>query len=144
MAGGRDRGGFISFLLLLLPFSFGFGWGVGEGVGGGWIIRSALGRFGPSFLFHAPPDTMMIKYSFFEPSSHAIGGPNNDDNREGEGQRVRNRIIQKMTHREGLKKKAIDNGESVEDWDRIVLAGKKVRQQQQQSPSGAMSVMEES
>ena len=87
---------------------------------------------------------MMIKYSFFEPSSHAIGGPNNDDNREGEGQRVRNRIIQKMTHREGLKKKAIDNGESVEDWDRIVLAGKKVRQQQQQSPSGAMSVMEES
>ena len=75
---------------------------------------------------------MMIKYSCFEPSSHAIGGPNNDNNREGEGQRVRNRIIQKMTHREGLKKKAIDNGESVKDWDRIVLAGKKVRQQQQQ------------
>ena len=83
-------------------------------------------------MFHAPLDTMMIKYSCFEPSSHAIGGPNNDNNREGEGQRVRNRIIQKMTHREGLKKKAIDNGESVEDWDRIVLAGKKVRQQQQQ------------
>ena len=60
---------------------------------------------------------------------------------------MRNRIIQKMTHGEGSKKKATDNGEPVEDWDRIVLAGKKVRQQQQQqqqSPSGAMSVMEES
>ena len=59
---------------------------------------------------------------------------------------MRNRIIQKMTHGEGSKKKAIDNGEPVEDWDRIVLAGKKVMQQSSlsPSPSGAMSVMEES
>ncbi|KAL3771754.1 hypothetical protein ACHAWU_010065 [Discostella pseudostelligera] len=50
---------------------------------------------------------------------------------EGEGQRVRNRIIQKMKHRELLKQQAIERGESVEDWDRIVLVGKKIRQQQQ-------------
>ncbi|KAL7428263.1 hypothetical protein ACHAXH_003878 [Discostella pseudostelligera] len=50
---------------------------------------------------------------------------------EGEGQRVRNRIIQKMKHREVLKQQAIERGESVEDWDRIVLVGKKIRQQQQ-------------
>ncbi|KAL3791044.1 hypothetical protein ACHAW5_002821 [Stephanodiscus triporus] len=65
---------------------------------------------------------------------------------EGEGQRIRNRIVQKMRHREGLKKKAIDDGELVEDWDKIVLVGKKIRQQQQppSSPSGAESAMEES
>ncbi len=52
-----------------------------------------------------------------------------------------------MTHREGLKKKAIDNGESVEDWDKIVFVGKKIRQQQTLSLSvlsEAVSVMEES
>jgi hypothetical protein len=52
-----------------------------------------------------------------------------------------------MTHREGLKKKAFDNGESVDDWDKIVLVGKKIRQQQPVTlslPSEALSVMEES
>lgn len=48
--------------------------------------------------------------------------------REGEGQRTRNRIVQKMKHRESLRQKAIENGESVEDWDRIVLVGKKIKQ----------------
>ena len=55
-----------------------------------------------------------------------------DGDREGEGQRVRNRIIQKMKHREALKQQAIERGESVEDWDKIVLVGKKIRQQQQE------------
>jgi hypothetical protein len=36
-----------------------------------------------------------------------------------------------MKHREVLKQQAIERGESVEDWDRIVLVGKKIRQQQQ-------------
>jgi hypothetical protein len=36
-----------------------------------------------------------------------------------------------MKHRELLKQQAIERGESVEDWDRIVLVGKKIRQQQQ-------------
>ena len=48
--------------------------------------------------------------------------------REGEGQRIRNRIIQKMKHREALKKEAMDRGESVEDWERIVLVGAKIKQ----------------
>ena len=37
-----------------------------------------------------------------------------------------------MKHRELLKQQAIERGESVEDWDKIVLVGKKIRQQQQQ------------
>lgn len=53
---------------------------------------------------------------------------------EGEGQRVRNRLIQKIKHREMLKQCAIERGENVDDWDRIVLEGKKIRQQQQQAP----------
>ena len=48
-------------------------------------------------------------------------------NREGEGQRVRNRIVQKMKHREELKKQAIARGESVEDWDKITLVGMKIK-----------------
>ena len=48
--------------------------------------------------------------------------------REGEGQRIRNRIVQKMKHREGLKKQAAERGEQVEDWDKIVLVGKKIKQ----------------
>ena len=48
--------------------------------------------------------------------------------REGEGQRARNKIIQKMKHREVLKKQALENGESVDDWDKIVLVGKKIKQ----------------
>ena len=48
--------------------------------------------------------------------------------RFGEGQRTRNRIVQKMKHREKLKQEAIARGESVEDWDRIVLAGKKIKE----------------
>lgn len=47
---------------------------------------------------------------------------------EGEGQRIRNRIVQTMKHRETLKQLAIENGESVEDWDKIVLVGKKIKQ----------------
>ena len=48
---------------------------------------------------------------------------------EGEGQRIRNRIIQVMKHRESVRKQAIEdgNGESVEDWDKIVLVGKKIK-----------------
>ncbi len=48
-------------------------------------------------------------------------------NREGEGQRVRNRIVQKMKHREELKKQALARGESIEDWDKIALVGKKMK-----------------
>mmetsp|Transcript_8382 Transcript_8382/g.18778 ORF Transcript_8382/g.18778 Transcript_8382/m.18778 type:complete len:191 (+) Transcript_8382:148-720(+) len=47
---------------------------------------------------------------------------------EGEGQRIRNRVVQTMKHREELKRQAIENGESVEDWDKIVLVGKKIKQ----------------
>lgn len=47
---------------------------------------------------------------------------------EGEGQRIRNRIIQTTKHRHELKKQAIARGESVEDWDKIVLVGKKIKQ----------------
>ncbi|KAL7473938.1 hypothetical protein ACHAXS_014283 [Conticribra weissflogii] len=46
---------------------------------------------------------------------------------EGEGQRVRNRIVQKMKHREELKKQALARGESIEDWDKIALVGKKMK-----------------
>lgn len=58
---------------------------------------------------------------------------------EGEGQRIRNRVIQKMKHREVLKQQAIERGESVEDWDKIVLVGKKIKQ-----PSTSASVEEQS
>lgn len=47
---------------------------------------------------------------------------------EGEGQRIRNRVVQTMKHQEELKRQAIENGESVEDWDKIVLVGKKIKQ----------------
>jgi ribosomal protein L28 len=67
---------------------------------------------------------------------------------EGEGQRVRNRLIQKIKHREMLKQCAIDRGENVDDWDRIVLEGKKIRQQQAPLPTTqslpSSSLMEES
>ena len=33
-----------------------------------------------------------------------------------------------MKHRELLKTQAIENGESVEDWDKIVLSGAKIKQ----------------
>ncbi|KAL7550303.1 hypothetical protein ACHAWF_013546 [Thalassiosira exigua] len=46
----------------------------------------------------------------------------------GEGQRARNRIVQKMKHREELKKQAIARGEAMEEWDKIVLVGKKIKQ----------------
>jgi len=52
---------------------------------------------------------------------------------EGEGQRARNRVVQKMKHREQLKKEAIARGESVEDWDKIVLVGKKIKQSTSES-----------
>ena len=48
--------------------------------------------------------------------------------REGEGQKVRNRIIQKLNHREQLKKQAIAKGESTEEFDdKIILVGKKIK-----------------
>mmetsp|Transcript_17059 Transcript_17059/g.30830 ORF Transcript_17059/g.30830 Transcript_17059/m.30830 type:complete len:191 (-) Transcript_17059:246-818(-) len=47
---------------------------------------------------------------------------------EGEGQRIRNRVVQKMMHEKELKKQAIARGESVEDWNKIVLVGKKIKQ----------------
>jgi hypothetical protein len=89
---------------------------------------------------------MIIHLHSYIHLSHPLTRPRNG-NREGEGQRIRNRIIQKMTHREGLKKKAIEKGESVEDWDKIVLVGKNIRQQQFLSPSlppDVLSVMGES
>ena len=33
-----------------------------------------------------------------------------------------------MKHRKVLKEEAIARGESVEDWDKIVLVGKKIKQ----------------
>ena len=45
----------------------------------------------------------------------------------GQGQQVRNRIVQKLKHQERLKKEAMGRGENVEDWDRIVLVGKKIK-----------------
>ena len=47
--------------------------------------------------------------------------------RKGEGQRTRNRIVQKMKHREKLRQEAVARGESVEEWDKIVLQGKKIK-----------------
>eukprot|EP00986_Skeletonema_menzelii_P001404 scaffold376_cov137-Skeletonema_menzelii.AAC.1 len=47
--------------------------------------------------------------------------------KEGQGQQVRNRIVQKLKHQERLKKEAMERGESVEEWDRIVLMGKKIK-----------------
>lgn len=63
---------------------------------------------------------------------------------EGEGQRVRNRLIQKIQHREMLKQRAIDRGENVEDWDRIVLEGKKIRQAPITQSVPTSSLVEES
>ncbi|KAL7490828.1 hypothetical protein ACHAWT_000707 [Skeletonema menzelii] len=47
--------------------------------------------------------------------------------KEGQGQQVRNRIVQKLKHQERLKKEAMERGEIVEEWDRIVLMGKKIK-----------------
>jgi len=44
-----------------------------------------------------------------------------------------------MKHREVLKTQAIENGESVEDWDKIVLSGAKIKQ-----TTSSESVKEES
>ena len=46
-----------------------------------------------------------------------------------------------MKHNEKLKKEAIERGDSVEDWDKIVLVGKKIKQQQ---PSPSITSTEES
>ena len=45
----------------------------------------------------------------------------------GQPLQVRNRIVQKMKHQEKLKKEAMERGESVEGWDRIVVVGKKIK-----------------
>ena len=55
--------------------------------------------------------------------------------REGEGQRIRNRIIQTMKHREILKTQAIERGEDVDDWDKITLVGKKMKGASSESTS---------
>ena len=55
--------------------------------------------------------------------------------REGEGQRIRNRIIQTMKHRELLKTEAIERGEDVDDWDKITLVGKKIKAASSESTS---------
>ena len=60
---------------------------------------------------------------------------------------MRNRLLQKIQHREMLKQYAIERGENVEEWDRIVLEGKKIRQAattQSSSLSLSSSLMEES
>ena len=35
--------------------------------------------------------------------------------------------MQKLKHQERLKREAVERGESVEGWDRIVLMGKKIK-----------------
>mmetsp|Transcript_22876 Transcript_22876/g.53942 ORF Transcript_22876/g.53942 Transcript_22876/m.53942 type:complete len:194 (-) Transcript_22876:94-675(-) len=45
----------------------------------------------------------------------------------GEGQRARNRIVMTLKQREKLREEAIERGESVDDWDKIPLVGKKVK-----------------
>ena len=53
----------------------------------------------------------------------------------------------KLQHREMLKQCAIERGENVDDWDRIVLEGKKIRQQAAPTTpqsSSSSSLMEES
>ncbi len=47
--------------------------------------------------------------------------------KSGNPLQVRNRIVQKMKHQERLRKEAVERGESVEGWDRIVLVGKKIK-----------------
>ena len=47
--------------------------------------------------------------------------------RFGEGQRARNRIVMALKQQEKLREKAIERGESVDDWDKIPLVGKKVK-----------------
>lgn len=66
----------------------------------------------------------------FFPRPNSIYPPTNTNIKhysEGEGQRIRNRIIQVMKHRESVRKQAIEDGESVEDWDKIALVGKKIK-----------------
>ena len=65
-------------------------------------------------------------------SKHVIETKTKGVGKEGQGQQVRNRIVQKMKHQERLKREALGRGESVEGWDRIVIVGKKIKQQQQQ------------
>lgn len=47
--------------------------------------------------------------------------------KEGQPLQVRNRIVQKLKHQEKLRKEAVERGESVDGWDRIVLVGKKIK-----------------
>ena len=47
------------------------------------------------------------------------------------GQQVRNRIMQKLQHQRKLKKEAVARGENVDDWDKIILIGKKIKSSQQ-------------
>ncbi|KAL3776447.1 hypothetical protein ACHAWO_005921 [Cyclotella atomus] len=60
--------------------------------------------------------------------NYLLYSPNVSTKGEGEGQKTRNRIMQKIRHREELKKQAIARGEPVEEWeDKIVLVGKKIK-----------------
>ena len=47
------------------------------------------------------------------------------------GQQVRNRIMQKLQHQKKLKREAVARGENVDDWDKIILIGKKIKSSQQ-------------
>jgi len=83
-------------------------------------------------------------------SKHVINnkaqGRGRKTGKEGMGQQVRNRIVQKLKHYERLKKEAIkkNNGEDVVgEWDRIILVGKKIKQQQQDQTLSSSSELED-
>lgn len=48
-----------------------------------------------------------------------------------------------MKHREALKNEAIDRGESVEDWERIVLVGAKIKQPTSSTSAAASASVQE-
>lgn len=67
-------------------------------------------------------------------SKHVINNKSVGGNKgqQGMGQQVRNRIMQKLQHQKNLKKEAVARGENVDDWDKIVLIGKKIKSSQSQ------------
>ena len=65
-------------------------------------------------------------------SKHVINNKSVGGNKgqQGMGQQVRNRIMQKLQHQRMLKKEAAARGENVDDWDKIILIGKKIKSSQ--------------
>jgi large subunit ribosomal protein L28 len=66
-------------------------------------------------------------------SKHVINNKSVGGNKgqQGMGQQVRNRIMQKLQHQKKLKREAVARGENVDDWDKIILIGKKIKSSQQ-------------